>query len=71
LDNPKIESLEFIRAITGISGIDYRPGMAESEIRFGYRNYALVYLMKDFGSIHNDIETVLDLYFNLCSIEMT
>ena len=27
--------------------------------------------MKDFGNIHNDIETVLDFYFNLCSIKMT
>lgn len=27
--------------------------------------------MKSFGNIHNDIDTVLDFYFNLCSIEMS
>jgi glutaminase len=27
--------------------------------------------MKDFGNIHNSVEDVLDVYFNLCSIEMT
>jgi glutaminase len=27
--------------------------------------------MKDFGNVHNDIDPVLDLYFHLCSIEMS
>lgn len=71
LDDAKLETLEFIRAITGQPGIRCCPQMAESEKRSGYRNYALAYLMKDFGNIHNDIETVLDVYFHLCSIEMT
>jgi glutaminase len=71
MDNPKTELLAFIRAITGISSIGYRSDMVESEMQSGYRNYALANLMKDFGNIHNDIESVLDVYFNLCSIEMT
>lgn len=71
LDSPKTELLEFIRSITGISNIGYNAGMAESEKHSGYRNYALINLMKDFGNINNDIESVLDLYFNLCSIEMS
>lgn len=71
LDDPKTGLLEFIRSITGLSNINYRPEMADSEMRSGYRNYSLVNLMKDFGNIHNDIETVLDVYFHLCSIEMT
>ncbi len=71
LDNPKHQLLEFIRAITGILSIDYCPRTAESEMKCGYRNYSLVNLMKDFGNIHNDIDAVLDVYFNLCSIEMT
>ena len=71
IDDPKRELLEFIRGITGISNIDYCARVAESEKQYGYRNYALAHLMKDFGNIHNDIESVLDVYFNLCSIEMT
>jgi glutaminase len=69
--NPKSELLEFIRAITGIRNICFNPKMAESEMRVGYRNVALINLMKEFGNIHNDIDAVLDVYFNLCSIEMT
>ncbi|HEY9051379.1 MAG TPA: glutaminase [Gammaproteobacteria bacterium] len=71
LDDPKRELLEFIRGITGDSGIGYSARIAESEMQKGYRNISLANLMKDFGNIHNNIETVLDLYFNLCSIEMT
>ena len=32
---------------------------------------ALVNFMKSFGNIHNDIDKVMDLYFNICSIEMS
>lgn len=71
LDDPKRELLEFIRGITCNSDIGYCRRIAESEMHSGYRNYSLANLMKDFGNIHNDIVSVLDVYFNLCSIEMT
>lgn len=71
LKNPKIELLEFIRRTSGINSIDYCTEIAESEKQTGYRNYALAYFMKSFGNIHNEVEPVLDLYFHLCSIEMT
>ena len=71
IGNPKVELLKFVRSITGNLSIGYCLEMAESEMRSGYRNSSLVNLMKDFGNIHNDIGTVLDLYFHLCSIEMT
>lgn len=71
MDDPKSELLKFIRQITGIAGIDFSQKVFESEMQTGYRNYALANLMKDFGNIHNDIAPVLDLYFNLCSIEMS
>lgn len=71
LDDPKRELIEFIRGITGIQDIDYCARIAESEKQYGYRNYSLANLMKAFGNIHNNIESVLDVYFNLCSIEMT
>ncbi|MEJ6121632.1 glutaminase [Vibrio sp. 2-Bac 85] len=71
LDDPKNDLLAFIRKISGIDSINYSSKVAESEKKCGYRNYALVNLMKDFGNIHNDVDIVLDLYFYLCSIEMT
>lgn len=71
LDKPKLKLLEFIRKTSGIASIDYNSQIADSEKQTGYRNYALTNFMKDFGNIHNDVEPVLDLYFHLCSIEMT
>lgn len=71
LTDPKVELLEFIRETSGIPTIDYCSTVAESEKRMGFRNIALVNFMKDFGNIHNDADLVLDLYFHLCSIEMS
>ncbi|MGR6874734.1 glutaminase [Pseudomonas sp. HK3] len=71
LKNPKRELLEFIRTTSGINSIDYSLKIADSEKKTGYRNYALGNFMKSFGNIHNDVDVVLDLYFHLCSIEMT
>lgn len=71
LDDPKADLLAFIRKISGIDSINYSSKVAESEKKCGYRNYALANLMKDFGNIHNEVDIVLDLYFYLCSIEMT
>jgi len=71
LRNPKQEFIEFIRKVSGVSDIDYSPRISESEKLTSYRNAALINLMKDYGNINNDIEIVLDFYFNLCSIEMS
>ncbi len=71
LQNPKREFLDFVRKISGNARIEYCPRVAESEKLTGFRNAALINLMKDCGNINNDIETVLDFYCNLCSIEMS
>jgi glutaminase len=71
LDDPKKQLIDFIREASGIDSINYSSKIAESEKKCGYRNYALINLMKDFGNIHNDVDVVLDLYFYLCSIEMS
>ena len=70
-ENPQEELLAFIRRLANNASIDFNPVVALSEKSTGFRNYALVNFMKSFGNIHNEIETVMDLYFNLCSIEMT
>ena len=71
LKNPKRQFIELIRKISGNSKIDYCRRVAESEKLTSYTNAALINLMKSYGNIKNDIDVVLDFYFNLCSIEMT
>jgi len=71
LQNPKKEFLEFVQKLSGNPSIAYSDKIAESEKSMGYRNAALCNLMKSFRNIKNDIDVVLDFYFNLCSIEMT
>lgn len=71
LKDPKKEFLEFVRKVSGIPDLDYCKRIAESEKATGFRNTALTNLMKSFGNIKNDIDVVTDLYFNLCSIEMS
>ena len=71
LKNPKEDFITFVREISGIETIDYCERIATSEKSMGYRNTALINLMKTFGNIQNDIDEVMDFYFNLCSIEMT
>lgn len=71
LASPKENILSFIHRITGVESIGYNSKVALSEKKTGYRNYALVNLMKSFGNIRNDIESVMDIYFHICSIEMS
>jgi len=71
LSNPKQELIEYIRKLGGNPDIDYCPTLAESEKATGFRNAALINFIKSFGNIHNDIDTVLDFYFSLCSIKMS
>jgi glutaminase len=71
LENPKQEILDFVHRLTGIRDIEFNQKVAHSEKETGFRNYALVNLMKSFGNIKNDIDQVMDLYFSICSIEMS
>lgn len=71
LESPKDDVLTFIRELSGIDSINFNSRVAESERSTGFINMALVNFMKSFGNIRNDIEEVMDLYFNICSIEMS
>ena len=71
LKNPLQEILEFIRNLCGNSAIDFNPKVSTSEKNTGYANLAMINLIKSYGNIHNDIETVFSFYCELCSIEMT
>lgn len=70
LDDPKKEFIEFVRSLTHEDSIDYDVKTAESEYEEGFRNFAVINLLRSFGNIDNDVEEVLDFYFHLCSIKM-
>lgn len=71
LTNPKQELIHFIRKAADNPNVNYDEHIAASEKSTGYRNRALINLMRAFGNIHNDIDQVLDLYFHLSSVTMT
>ncbi len=71
LQSPKQDVITFIRDLAGVETINFNQQVAESEKAFGFTNMALVNFMKSFGNIHNDIDEVMDLYFHICSIEMS
>jgi len=70
-DNPKKEILNLCCKLSGNADIAINAAVAQSELDSSYRNRSLANLMKDFGNIDNDIDTVLDVYIYLCAIEMT
>ncbi len=69
--NPRAELLSFVRLLSGNSGIRYNEAVSASEKAYGYRNAAMANFLKSFGNIRNDVDDVLDLYFHMCSIEMS
>lgn len=71
LKKPKYDFLEFTRNISENPNLNYNSKIAESEKLAGFRNASLINLMRSYGNINNDINIVLDFYFNLCSIEMS
>jgi glutaminase len=71
LKNPKEDLLDFVKMTTGLDSIGFDPRVAASEKAFGYRNAALVNMLKSYNNLENDIEQVLDFYFHQCSIAMS
>jgi len=69
--NPKNRLINFIRGLTDDNDIHYDNYIAKSEKVTGFRNFALINLMKSFGNIKNNVDDVLDLYFHLSSIKMS
>ncbi|HQO10663.1 MAG TPA: glutaminase [Clostridiales bacterium] len=69
--DPKNEILGFVRKLAGCGSINYNMKVAESERSAGYRNAALINMMRSYGNIKNPVEKVLDLYYTVCSIELT
>ena len=45
--------------------------MYASELQTGDRNRAIAYMMRGFGMLDDDVESVLALYFRQCSVQVT
>ncbi|HSF89411.1 MAG TPA: glutaminase [Saprospiraceae bacterium] len=70
-DDPLTELLTFVRKISGNDEISCNKQVAASEKKLGFRNAALINLMKSCHNIDNEIDEVMDLYYHMCSIEMS
>jgi glutaminase len=71
LKNPKEDFLTFIQDISGDKSINFDSKVAQSEKETGFNNYAAANLLKSYGNLHNDVDTVLDFYFHQCSLSMS
>ncbi len=68
---PKESILNFIREMANSADIYYDHTVARSELECSDRNMALGYFMKSFGNINNDMDSLIDVYCNQCSVTMT
>lgn len=70
LSDPKADFLKFVRNLTNDPTISYDEKVARSEKATGFKNYAAANLLKSYGNLKNDVDTVLDFYFHQCSLHM-
>ena len=63
--------LEFIRTVANDDTINFDEEIFHSELEHGFRNYALINMIKSFGNIYNQIDDVIETYFKQCSIMMS
>lgn len=70
-DRPKESILRFVRDVADSEDIYFDNEVARSEQEHASRNLALGYFMKSFGNIENNVDSLIDVYCNQCSITMT
>ena len=63
--------LEFIKMVSNDETINYDEEIFQSELEHGFRNFALINMIKSFGNINNKIDEVINTYFKQCSIMMS
>ncbi len=71
LKNPKQDFLAWVQQVANDGTIAYDMQVAQSEKLTGFRNYAAANLLKSYGNLKNDVETVLDFYFHQCALTMS
>ncbi|MDC3414457.1 glutaminase A [Aquibacillus sp. 3ASR75-11] len=63
--------IQLLQTITGSRHIELNEAVYQSEKETGNRNRSLAYFMKSTGILEGDPEEALDLYFKICSINVT
>ena len=63
--------LALARKLSGNEALSVNEAVYRSEKETGNKNRALAYMLKAYGMINGDVETVLDTYFKACSIQAT
>ena len=66
-----IAVLQFMRMLSDEVKIDFDREVAISEEKHAHRNSAIAHLMKDFGNLHNPVDSVIASYCRQCSITMS
>ena len=70
-DDPYATILNFVKKLSLNNNIAYNKNVASSEIDAAELNTALTYFMKNFGNIHNDPISLIDVYCHHCSLELS
>ena len=65
------EILRFLQFLADDASIIIDAGVAASEQRTGFRNFALANYMKSFGVLENPVDYTLGVYFHHCAIAMS
>ena len=60
--------LNFIRKVSNDQTITYDEEIFQSELSHGFRNFALINMIKSYNNINNKIDDVINTYFRQCSI---
>lgn len=68
---PRQRTLELVRRLSGNPAIMADQVVARSEYQHSARNAAIAYLMKAYGNFENEVDKVLQSYFNACAIRMS
>jgi len=71
LTAPRQRTLELVRRLCGNPAIMADQVVARSEYQHAARNAAIAYLMKAYGNFENEVDKVLQSYFNACAIRMS
>ncbi len=62
---------ELVRGEAGRADIDGDPAIAESERANGHRTAALAHLLASYDNLENDVDAIIEQYFEQCSLSMT